>query len=117
MTRVAGEHRMLIDGALVEAAGGRTYANVNPATEEELGRVADATAEDMTRAIAAARRAFDETDWSTNLALRARCMRQLHEALAKRREESRPQIIAEVGAPLALTYAVQQDTCIQDMLW
>ena len=117
MTRIAGEHRMLIDGKLVEAAGGRTYANVNPATEEELGQVADAGAQDMDAAIAAARRAFDETDWSRNLALRARCMRQLHDALAKRREESRPQIVAEVGSPLALTYAVQQDTCIEDMLW
>ena len=117
MTSVPGERRMLIDGKLVEASGGRTYANVNPATEQELGQVADATAGDMASAVAAARRAFDETDWSTNLALRARCMRQLHEALGKHREESRPQIVAEVGAPIQLTYAVQQDSCIKDMLW
>jgi aldehyde dehydrogenase (NAD+) len=117
MTRIAGESRMLIDGKLVEAAGGRTYADVNPATEEEIGRVADASVADMEAAIAAARRAFDETDWSTNLPLRARCMRQLQQALAKRREELRPQIVAEVGSPLQLTYAVQQDSCIQDMLW
>jgi len=117
MTRIAGESRMLIDGKLVEAAGGRRYANVNPATEEEVGQVADASAADMQAAIAAARRAFDETDWPTNLPFRARCLRQLHEALAKRREELRPQIVAEVGAPLQLTYAVQQDSCIQDMLW
>ena len=117
MTQISGESRMLIDGRLVDAAGGRRYPNLNPATEEELGRVADATVADMDAAIAAARRAFDETDWSTNLALRARCLRQLQAALAKRREELRPQIVAEVGAPLALTYAVQQDTCIQDMLW
>jgi aldehyde dehydrogenase (NAD+) len=108
---------MLIDGKLVEAAGGRTYPNLNPATEEELGQVADATAADMQSAIAAARRAFDETDWSTNLPLRARCLRQLQEALGKHREESRSQIVAEVGAPIMLTYAVQQDSCIQDMLW
>jgi aldehyde dehydrogenase (NAD+) len=117
MTRIAGESRMLIDGKLVTAAGGRTYANVNPATEEELGQVADAAVADMDAAIAAARRAFDDTDWSTNLALRARCLRQLHEALTKHKEELRPQIVAEVGAPLQLTYAVQQDSCIQDMLW
>jgi aldehyde dehydrogenase (NAD+) len=117
MTRIAGESRMLVDGKLVEAAGGRTYANVNPATEEDLGQVADASAADMRSAIAAARRAFDETDWSTDLAFRARCMRQLQEALARRREELRPQIVAEVGTPLQLTYAVQQDSCIQDMLW
>jgi aldehyde dehydrogenase (NAD+) len=32
-----GEHRLLIEGKLVEAAGGATFGNVNPATEEVLG--------------------------------------------------------------------------------
>ncbi|NRA97749.1 MAG: aldehyde dehydrogenase family protein, partial [Planctomycetes bacterium] len=83
------EPRMLIDGELVEAQGGRTYENVNPATEEVIGNVADAAPEDMERAIAAARRAFDETDWSTNLEFRSRCLRQLQDALGKHREELR----------------------------
>ena len=114
---VTSESRLLIDGKLVDASGGRTYPNVNPATEEVIGQVADATREDMDRAIAAARRAFDATDWSTNLAKRAKCLRQLHAALTKHKEESRAQIVAEVGTPIMLTYAVQQDSCIQDMLW
>jgi aldehyde dehydrogenase (NAD+) len=109
--------RLLIDGELVAATGGRTYPNVNPATEEEIGRVADGSADDMGRAIAAARRAFDETEWSRDLALRAHCMRQLQAALEKHREELRPQIVAEVGTPIQLTYAVQQDSCIQAMTW
>jgi aldehyde dehydrogenase (NAD+) len=111
------ESRLFIDGKLVDATGGRTYENINPATEEVVGRVADATPADMDRAIAAARRAFDETDWSTNRELRKRCLLQLHEALDKAREQLRPQIVAEVGAPIGLTYAIQQDTCINDMLW
>jgi aldehyde dehydrogenase (NAD+) len=114
---ISGESRLLIDGKLVNATGGRTYPNVNPATEEVIGQVADATREDMDRAIAAARRAFDETDWSTNLARRAKCLRQLQAALEKHKEASRPQIVAEVGTPIMLTYAVQQDSCITDMLW
>jgi aldehyde dehydrogenase (NAD+) len=114
---VSGESRLLIDGKLVNATGGRTYPNVNPATEEVIGQVADATREDMDRAIGAARRAFDTTDWSTNLAKRAKCLRQLHAALTKHKEESRAQIVAEVGTPIMLTHAVQQDSCIQDMLW
>ncbi len=111
------EERMLIDGALVEAAGGRLYDNINPATEEILGRTADASAEDMDRAIAAARRAFDETGWSTDLALRKKCVEQLQAALKENREVLRPQIIGEVGAPIGLTYAVQQDMAIDDMGW
>jgi len=110
-----GEHRMLIDGKLTEAES--TYDNVNPATEEVIGQVADATPADMERAIDGARRAFDESDWSTNRELRKRCLQQLHDALDREREALRPQIVAEVGTPIMLTYAVQQDSCIDDMLW
>ena len=63
------EERLLIGGKLVDASDGGTFENVNPATEEVLGVVADGTAADMDAAIAAARRAFDETDWSTDVAL------------------------------------------------
>ena len=55
---------MMIDGKLVDGAAG-TFTNINPATEEVIGEVADASKADMHRAIDAARRAFDETDWST----------------------------------------------------
>src|SRR6202046_2046227 len=75
------ERRMLIDGELVAATGGREFGNINPATEEVLGQVADGTADNMRRAIGAARRAFDETDWSVNKELRARCLLQLQEAI------------------------------------
>ena len=111
------ESRMLIDGELVEAEGGRTYQNVNPATEEVIGVVADASAADMQRAIAAARRAFDETTWSTDHAFRKHCLQQLHDALERHKETLRPQIVAEVGTPVALTFAIQQDACIEDMVW
>jgi len=106
-TKVNPEPRMLIEGRLVEASGGRTFANVNPATEEELGRVADASAEDMDRAIAAARRAFDDTDWSTNRSFRRQCLEQLHQALDAEREEMREQLILEVGCPRMLTFGPQ----------
>ena len=108
---------MLIDGELVDAASGATYDNINPATEAVIGQVADAAAVDMERAITATRRAFDESDWADDHELRKRVLRQLHEGLAKEREMLRPQIVAEVGAPIMLTYTVQQDTCIDDMEW
>jgi aldehyde dehydrogenase (NAD+) len=69
-----GETRMLIDGELVPAASGKQFDNVNPATEDVLGQVADAGHEDMDRAIGSARRAFDETDWSTDKKFRQRCL-------------------------------------------
>jgi aldehyde dehydrogenase (NAD+) len=111
-----GEIRMLIDGELVEAASGKRFENINPATEELLGEVADASADDMGRAIAAARRAFDETDWSTNHALRKRCLEQLQAALESEREDYREELVAEVGTPRMLTYAAQLDWPLEDAL-
>src|SRR5580658_3052325 len=112
----AGEVRMLIDGELVEATSGKRFDNVNPATEEVLGEVADASAEDMQRAIDSSRRAFDETDWSTNHALRKRCMEQLQSALESEREEYREEVIAEVGTPRMMTFAAQIDWPIDEAL-
>jgi len=112
---VTGEARMLIDGKLVDAAS--SYPNINPANEESLGDVSDATAADADAAIGAARRAFDETAWATDRAFRSRCLTQLHDALEREKETLRPQIVAEVGSPILLTYAVQLDSGIEDMAW
>jgi aldehyde dehydrogenase (NAD+) len=107
---------MLIDGQLVEAASGKRFDNINPATEEVLGPVADGGAEDMRRAIAAARRAFDESDWSTNRARRKHCLEQLQDALEAEREAIRAELVAEVGAPIALTYGPQLDVPLAEGL-
>lgn len=92
------EERLFINGELKAAEGGKTYPNINPATEEVIGVAADASARDMDTAIAAARAAFDAGEWSSNPALRARCLRQLHAALERHAKEIRATIQAEVGA-------------------
>jgi aldehyde dehydrogenase (NAD+) len=96
--------------------GSGSTTSTHPATEEVLGEVADASAEDMQRAIAAARRAFDETDWTTNRSLRQRCLEQLQEALESEREEYREELIAEVGTPRLMTYAAQLDWPLEEAL-
>ncbi|HXW23194.1 MAG TPA: aldehyde dehydrogenase family protein [Xanthobacteraceae bacterium] len=55
--------KLLIDGKWVEAASGKTFDSINPATGEVLAKVAEGDAEDIDRAVAAARRAF-EGAWS-----------------------------------------------------
>jgi len=109
------ETRMLIDGQLVDGQAG-TFANLNPATEEVLGRVADASRADMHRAIDSARRAFDETGWSTDPALRKRCLGQLQAALEAEREALREELILEAGCPRALTHGPQLDAPLADAL-
>jgi aldehyde dehydrogenase (NAD+) len=115
-TAAAHESRMLVDGELVGSDSGKTFDNVNPATEEVLGPVADASAAEMRRAIDAARRAFDETDWATNRELRKRCLSQLQEALESEREELREELILEVGCPRMTTYANQLDIPLEGAL-
>jgi aldehyde dehydrogenase (NAD+) len=107
---VKPESRMLIDGKLVHAENRATMPNFNPATEEKLGEVADATRGDLRRAIAAARRVFDETEWPTNRELRKHCLSQLQEALEAEREEMREQLILEAGCPRMTTSRHQLDT-------
>jgi len=113
---MAGESRMLIDGKLVTAAGDAVYDNINPATEEVLGQTSDASAADMDAAIAAARRAFDESAWSTDRELRKRCLLQLQAALEEEKEALRAELVAEVGTPVAVTHIAQLDWPLADGL-
>jgi aldehyde dehydrogenase (NAD+) len=99
--------RLLIGGEL--RAAERTYPSLNPATGEVLGQAPDATVADAQAAVAAARRAFDETDWSTNTERRVHCLEQLHAALLANRDELAALTIAEVGATEALCKGAQLD--------
>ncbi|MGO9099036.1 MAG: aldehyde dehydrogenase family protein [Mycobacterium sp.] len=108
------ETRLYIDGRLRDSSTGRTVDNVNPATEEVLGVCTDAGAEDMDEAIAAARRAFDTTDWSTNHEFRKRCLLQLHDALQDEIEDIRAELVAEVGCPVSTTYIAQLEWPLTD---
>jgi phenylacetaldehyde dehydrogenase len=56
---------MLIGGRWVEAASGGSFDTIDPASGERLARVAEGDAEDVDRAVAAARRAFDGTSWQS----------------------------------------------------
>src|SRR5256885_1253216 len=55
--------KLYIGGRWVEAASGKTFETINPATGEVLARVAEGGAEDIDRAVAAARSSFDRGTW------------------------------------------------------
>ena len=109
--------QLLVDGKLVGASGGGTFPILDPATGETIGDAPDGTAADMERAIAAARGAFDETGWSTDLDLRIRCLRQLHKALVDHGETMRALTTAEAGAPAFLTTGPQYDVPVEALGW
>ena len=110
------ESRMLVDGQLRQSNSGETFDNVSPATGRLLGTTAAGGTEDMDAAIGAARRAFDETSWSTDRALRKRCLLQLQAALEGEAADIREEIVAEVGAPMMTTYMAQLDWPLSDAL-
>src|SRR5688572_13314379 len=111
-----GEVRMLIDGKLVDGETGKTFDNINPATEEVLGQVADGTRADMAHAIQAARTAFDTTTWSTDHQFRKEAILQLQAAIESEQEELRAELVAEVGCPVLVTYGPQLDAPLREAL-
>ncbi|MCA2244788.1 aldehyde dehydrogenase family protein [Mycobacterium sp. WUMAC-067] len=107
---------MLIDGKLVEAQSGRIFDNVNPATEQVIGHCADGSRADMHRAVAAARTAFDTTDWARDHGGRKRALLQLQTALEAEREDLRSELVAEVGCPVLTTFGPQLDVPMREAL-
>ncbi|MER6333303.1 aldehyde dehydrogenase family protein [Streptomyces sp. NPDC001034] len=59
---IAPSYGLFIDGEFTEASGGKVFKTVSPSTEEVLSEVADASEEDVDRAVGAARKAFEK--WS-----------------------------------------------------
>ncbi|WP_028650762.1 aldehyde dehydrogenase [Nocardioides halotolerans] len=109
--------QLLVDGKLVPASDGATFPILAPATGAEIGRAPDATAADVDAAIAAARRAFDETGWSTDVGLRVRCLRQLHQALLDHSDDFRALTAAEVGMPAFMQVAAGFDAPVEGLRW
>ncbi len=60
---IGTDRQLFIDGRWVGSASGRTFETPNPATGEVLAIVAEGDAEDINRAVAAARRAFESGPW------------------------------------------------------
>ena len=117
VTTSVGEERLLVDGELRPARSGRVFETLNPATGEVLGVAADGGPEDIDEAIGAARRAFDSTDWSTDLELRVRCLRQLRQAFERHADGIRAMTIAETGSPLFMTHTAQLDAPVESLGW
>jgi phenylacetaldehyde dehydrogenase len=61
---VATPRQLFINGQWVDAASGKTFETPDPATGETLARIAEGDAEDVDRAVKAARKAFEEGPWS-----------------------------------------------------
>lgn len=96
--------QLLIGGQWLPAEGDACFDNINPASEEVIGSAADASASDMEKAILAARVAFEESSWSTDVELRKQGLRELRDALAAHSAEIGEILIAEAGTTPTLVH-------------
>jgi acyl-CoA reductase-like NAD-dependent aldehyde dehydrogenase len=103
--------RLYIDGAWQDAAsGGRTEVH-DPATGEVITTVAEADASDVDRAVAAARRAFDEGPWPRMSGReRARILHRVADLIRERADELVATESIDVGKPVTLCRAVDLET-------
>jgi acyl-CoA reductase-like NAD-dependent aldehyde dehydrogenase len=76
-------YRMFIDGQWADAADGRSFTSLNPATGEDWAEIPEAAAEDVDRAVRAAHRAFSTGPWAAMLpTARGKLLRRLADLLA-----------------------------------
>lgn len=98
--------QFFIGGAWVEAAGARTLDVVNPATEQAICQVALGTADDLDRAVEAARTAFPAYA-ATTVAERRALLAEIVNVYKKRFNEMGQTISMEMGAPISFATRFQ----------
>ena len=92
-------YQLYIDGQWAESSGQGVVEVVNPATEQVIGRVPQASVADIERAIAAARRAFDDGPWPrTPVPERARVLGAMADIMERRFGALVELNMAEAGA-------------------
>ena len=98
--------KLYIDGAWVAPHGKKTIEVQSASTEEVIATIPEGDEEDVNRAVAAARAAFDA--WSaTPVAKRAEYLQRIHEGMKARSDEIGRTIAQEVGMPVKLATRIQ----------
>jgi len=118
MSTVLKSPQLYIGGAWVDASGGAEVAVVNPATEEVIVQVPQASLADVDRAVETARRAFDEGPWPRMKPReRSDALVRFMEVITRRRSELVDLIIAEAGSARPIAEMMQFDTPMRYANW
>ncbi|SFE85339.1 aldehyde dehydrogenase family protein [Blastococcus tunisiensis] len=106
--------RLLIGGEWVESTGGGRMDVVDPSTGQVATTVADATIEDVDRAVAAARTAYDTGEWArTSPRDRARVLHRVADLIREHAAELTAVESVDVGKPVSLCAAVDVNTAAE----
>ncbi|MCA9433414.1 MAG: aldehyde dehydrogenase family protein [Candidatus Omnitrophica bacterium] len=113
---IVKQTKLLINGEFVDAASGKTFETPNPSTGETLAHVAEADKEDVDRAVAAARAAFDDGPWSKMSAReRGRLIRKLTDLIRENAKELATLDTLDNGKPIFETSNVDLPLVIDCM--
>ncbi|MFI5803177.1 aldehyde dehydrogenase [Streptomyces sp. NPDC051561] len=116
MTELVEHQQLFIAGKLVDPLGSEVIEVVSPHTEQVIGRVPHASEADVDRAVAAARRAFDEGPWPRmSLDERIAVVTRIKDAIAVRHEEIARVITLQNGTPY--TAGVMMQALAAMMVW
>lgn len=111
-----GKKKLYINGEFVESASGKTFDTPNPATGEVLATVFEAEAEDIDRAVKAARAAFDSGKWSRmSAAARGRLMYKLADLMEENKEALAQLETLDNGKPINETMNADVPLAIEHM--
>ena len=101
-TRKTFQTKMLIDGKWQDSRSGKTFATVNPATEEVIAQVAEGDAADIDLAVKAARKAFDSGPWrKTDARDRGRLLYKLADLIEEHFDELAELETLDNGKPIS----------------
>jgi gamma-glutamyl-gamma-aminobutyraldehyde dehydrogenase len=108
----------LIDGAFVDAHDGATFTRINPATGEALAGIAECGEVDVDRAVAAARREFDQGSWR-HMAPdeRKTVMHRWADLIRKHTDELGLLETLEAGKPISNTTSADIPGCAATLAW
>jgi aldehyde dehydrogenase (NAD+) len=106
--------QLLIDGKFVNSSSGKTFDTFNPATEEKITSVQEASVEDVNKAVKAARKAFDHGPWRRMAASeRGRLMYKLADLMEKHQDELAALEALDNGKPVSFAKAADIALCIK----
>ncbi|MGA8943900.1 MAG: aldehyde dehydrogenase [Thermoactinomyces sp.] len=94
-----------IDGKYLPSQSGKTFSNINPATEEVIGSVAEGSKEEIDRAVAAARKALNGPWKKMTAHDRAAVLRRIGDIILERKNELAYLESVDTGKPLWLSKA------------
>ncbi len=105
MSTTVDRHQMFIGGQWVAGAGSEDQDVINPATGEVIARVPKGTAEDVDRAVAAARKAYDETWFDSTPRDRSEALLKIASVIEENGQELAGIESRNVGKPLGSAFS------------